>query len=46
MSGIDCATQRINQTGQDPFLACVVDPKQTCATGKVQIGAFRTYPEG
>lgn len=29
----------------DPFLAIVVDPHRTIAAGKVEIGAFRTYPE-
>jgi len=46
MSGIDCATQIANQQYQDPFLALVVDPVRTVAAGKVEIGAFRTYPEG
>jgi len=31
---------------QEPFLAVVVDPVRTMASGKVEIGAFRTYPEG
>lgn len=30
---------------QDPFLAIVVDPMRTMAAGKVELGAFRTYPE-
>lgn len=30
---------------QEPFLAIVVDPHRTVAAGKVEIGAFRTYPE-
>lgn len=46
MSGIDCSTQMLNQTYQEPFLAIVVDPVRTCSTGKVEVGAFRTYPEG
>mgnify|MGYP003684927323 FL=1 len=46
MSGIDCATQMTNQRYTEPFLAIVVDPVRTCSTGKVEIGAFRTYPEG
>ena len=29
----------------DPFLAIVVDPHRTIAAGKVEIGAFRTFPE-
>lgn len=46
MSGIDCATQGTNQRYTEPFLAVVVDPIRTCSTGRVEIGAFRTYPEG
>jgi len=46
LSGIDVNTQRLNQSGQDPFLAIVVDPTRTCTSGKVEIGAFRTYPAG
>lgn len=46
MSGIDCTTQMLNQQFQEPFLAIIIDPVRTCAAGKVEIGAFRTYPEG
>lgn len=46
LSGIDVSTQKLNQTGQDPFLAVVVDPTRTCSSGKVELGAFRTYPDG
>lgn len=46
LSGIDCGTQMTNQQYQEPFLAIVVDPVRTMASGKVEIGAFRTYPEG
>lgn len=46
LSGIDCSTQMLNQQFQEPFLAVVVDPVRTMASGKVEIGAFRTYPEG
>lgn len=46
LSGIDCSTQSINQKFSDPFLAVVIDPHRTIAAGKVDIGAFRTYPEG
>eukprot|EP00882_Tetradesmus_deserticola_P016821 GHRQ01017986.1.p1 GENE.GHRQ01017986.1~~GHRQ01017986.1.p1 ORF type:complete len:253 (+),score=79.19 GHRQ01017986.1:328-1086(+) len=46
LSGIDCSTQMLNQQYQEPFLAVVVDPVRTMASGKVEIGAFRTYPEG
>ena len=45
LSGIDVSTQSIQQQYQDPFLAIVVDPHRTIAAGKVEIGAFRTYPE-
>ena len=46
LSGIDVATQKLNQEHQEPWLAIVVDPKRTLATGKVDIGAFRTFPAG
>ncbi|KAG1660106.1 hypothetical protein FOA52_015086 [Chlamydomonas sp. UWO 241] len=46
LSGIDCSTQMTNQQYQEPFLAIVVDPVRTMASGKVEIGAFRTYPAG
>eukprot|EP00698_Gefionella_okellyi_P013594 TRINITY_DN3733_c0_g1_i1.p1 TRINITY_DN3733_c0_g1~~TRINITY_DN3733_c0_g1_i1.p1 ORF type:complete len:339 (+),score=78.66 TRINITY_DN3733_c0_g1_i1:64-1080(+) len=45
LSGIDVGTQAQNQMFQEPWLAVVVDPKRTMAGGKVEIGAFRTYPE-
>lgn len=45
LSGIDVGTQKQNQQFQDPFLALVVDPNRTISAGKVDIGAFRTYPE-
>jgi COP9 signalosome complex subunit 5 len=44
LSGIDVATQ-MSQQFQDPFLAVVIDPDRTISSGKVEIGAFRTYPE-
>lgn len=44
LSGIDVGTQKQNQMFQDPFLALVVDPNRTISAGKVEIGAFRTYP--
>lgn len=31
---------------QDPFVAIVVDPVRTISAGKVNLGAFRTYPKG
>lgn len=46
MSGIDCSTQMLNQQYQEPWLAIVIDPTRTASTGKVEIGAFRTYPQG
>ncbi|KAK9458526.1 JAB1/Mov34/MPN/PAD-1 ubiquitin protease-domain-containing protein [Lipomyces oligophaga] len=45
LSGIDVGTQSQNQQFQDPFLAVVIDPNRTISAGKVEIGAFRTYPE-
>jgi COP9 signalosome complex subunit 5 len=36
----------LNQQYQEPWLAVIIDPIRTCAAGKVEIGAFRTYPEG
>lgn len=46
LSGIDVQTQSTQQTFSDPFLAVVIDPHRTISAGKVEIGAFRTYPEG
>ncbi|PRT53121.1 COP9 signalosome complex subunit 5 [Wickerhamiella sorbophila] len=46
LSGIDVTTQQQNQAYQDPFLAIVVDPVRTTTSGQVDIGAFRTFPEG
>lgn len=45
LSGIDVATQSLNQNFQDPYLAIVIDPSKTKAQGFVEIGAFRTFPE-
>lgn len=44
LSGIDVSTQSLNQI-QDPYLAIVVDPIKSINLGKIDIGAFRTYPE-
>ena len=44
LSGIDVNTQMTNQQYQDPFVAVVIDPNRTISAGKVDIGAFRTYP--
>ncbi|KAM2969712.1 hypothetical protein FF2_016778 [Malus domestica] len=46
LSGIDVSTQMLNQQYQEPFLAVVIDPTRTVSAGKVDIGAFRTYPKG
>lgn len=46
LSGIDVSTQMLNQQFQEPWLAIVVDPIRTISSGKVELGAFRTYPEG
>eukprot|EP00667_Euglena_gracilis_P014792 EG_transcript_15348 len=46
LSGIDVSTQRTQQQFNDPFLAVVVDPVRSIGAGKVEIGAFRTFPEG
>ena len=31
---------------KDPFVAIVIDPVRTISAGKVNLGAFRTYPKG
>lgn len=46
LSGTDVPTQQTNQAFQDPWLAIVVDPVKTMAQGKMEIKAYRTYPEG
>jgi len=46
LSGIDVGTQMQQQKVLDPFVAVVVDPDRTVGSGKVEIGAFRTFPEG
>ncbi|KIW00274.1 uncharacterized protein PV09_08164 [Verruconis gallopava] len=45
LSGIDVSTQNLQQAHQDPFLAVVIDPDRTVSAGRVEIGAFRTYPD-
>lgn len=45
LSGIDVGTQATQQTFSDPFLAVVIDPDRTISAGKVEIGAFRTFPD-
>ncbi|KAK3322228.1 JAB1/Mov34/MPN/PAD-1 ubiquitin protease-domain-containing protein [Apodospora peruviana] len=46
LSGIDVTTQHLQQSFSDPFVAVVIDPDRTVSANKVEIGAFRTYPEG
>lgn len=46
LSGIDVNTQMVNQQYQEPFVAIVIDPIRTISAGKVNLGAFRTYPKG
>lgn len=46
LSGIDVNTQTLNQQFQEPWVAIVIDPMRTMSAGKVEIGAFRTYPKG
>lgn len=46
LSGIDVSTQMLNQNYQEPFVAIVIDPVRTVSSGKVCLGAFRTYPKG
>ncbi|XP_014665533.1 PREDICTED: COP9 signalosome complex subunit 5-like [Priapulus caudatus] len=46
LSGIDVNTQMVNQQFQEPFVAIVIDPVRTISAGKVNLGAFRTYPKG
>lgn len=45
LSGIDVNTQATQQAFTDPYVAVVIDPDRTISAGKVEIGAFRTYPE-
>ncbi|KAK3357016.1 JAB1/Mov34/MPN/PAD-1 ubiquitin protease-domain-containing protein [Lasiosphaeria hispida] len=45
LSGIDVSTQHLQQSFNDPFVAVVIDPDRTISANKVEIGAFRTYPE-
>ncbi|KAJ5894598.1 hypothetical protein N7495_006289 [Penicillium taxi] len=44
LSGIDVATQATQQMS-GPFVAVVIDPDRTISAGKVEIGAFRTFPD-
>ncbi len=45
LSGIDVGTQKQQQMVLDPFVAVVVDPDRTVSAGRVEIGAFRTFPD-
>lgn len=44
LSGIDVNTQRESQMVQDPWVAVVIDPVATLATGSFVMKAFRTKP--
>ncbi|ODM19539.1 COP9 signalosome complex subunit 5 [Aspergillus cristatus] len=44
LSGIDVMTQDMQQLS-GPFVAVVIDPERTISAGKVDIGAFRTFPK-
>ena len=46
LSGIDVDTQKLQQQFNDPFVAVVIDPDRTISAGRVEIGAFRTFPDG
>ena len=37
--------RKLQQTFQDPYCALVIDPDRTISAGKVEIGAFRTFPD-
>ncbi|KAI4980100.1 hypothetical protein ZWY2020_016853 [Hordeum vulgare] len=45
LSGIDVSTHMLNKQFQEPLLAVAIDPTRTVFAGKVDIGAFRTYPK-
>ena len=46
LSTIDCQTEALNQKINEPWIAIVVDPTTTTNNGAIEIGAFRTFPEG
>lgn len=46
LSGIDVRTEQLQQGLNEPFCAVVIDPERTASSGKVEIGAFRTYKTG
>lgn len=45
LSGIDVGTEQMQQKFNDPFVAVVIDPDRTISAGRVEIGAFRTFPD-
>lgn len=45
LSGTDVNTQRLQQMMGGPIVALVFDPVKTLASGKIELKAFRTYPE-
>ncbi|TGJ85589.1 hypothetical protein E0Z10_g3135 [Xylaria hypoxylon] len=45
LSGIDVGTEQMQQKFNDPFVGVVIDPDRTISAGRVEIGAFRTFPE-
>ncbi|KAI1115047.1 JAB1/Mov34/MPN/PAD-1 ubiquitin protease-domain-containing protein [Nemania sp. NC0429] len=45
LSGIDVGTEKMQQKFNDPFVAVVIDPDRTISAGRVEIGAFRTFPD-
>ena len=46
LSGIDVGTQSQYQIVNEPWLAIVIDPHRTMTSGKVDLGCFRTLPDG
>lgn len=44
MSRTDCETADMSQKAQDPFLSIVIDHLTTAAVGRIQLGAYRTWP--
>ncbi|CAD8111515.1 unnamed protein product [Paramecium primaurelia] len=46
LSGTDVQNQRLQQMGYGAFVAVVIDPIRTMTNQKVDIGAFRVYPDG
>ncbi|KAI5301146.1 COP9 signalosome catalytic subunit rri1 [Ascosphaera pollenicola] len=46
LSGVDVETEKLQQGLNDPFCAVVIDPERTASSGRVEIGAFRTFKTG